>query len=134
MKRQLLPILTLLSGLLMAASPAVAHHSFAAEYDRAKPISFKGKVTKIEWMNPHIYFYVDVTDANGKVINYACEGGAPNGLYRNGWRKDSLKAGDMVTVDGWRAKDGSNTVNAGSVILPDGKKVFAGSADEASGK
>jgi len=134
MKRQLLPILTLLSGLLMAASPAVAHHSFAAEYDRAKPISFKGKVTKIEWMNPHIYFYVDVTDANGKVINYACEGGAPNGLYRNGWRKDSLKAGDMVTVDGWRAKDGSNTVNAGSVILPDGKKVFAGSADEAGGK
>jgi hypothetical protein len=134
MKRQLLPILTLLSGLLMAAAPAVAHHSFAAEYDRAKPISFKGKVTKIEWMNPHIYFYVDVTDANGKVTNYACEGGAPNGLYRNGWRKDSLKAGDMVTVDGWRAKDGSNTVNAGSVILPDGKKVFAGSADEAGGK
>jgi len=106
MKRQLLPILTLLSGLLMAAAPAVAHHSFAAEYDRAKPISFKGKVTKIEWMNPHIYFYVDVTDANGKVTNYACEGGAPNGLYRSGWRKDSLKAGDMVTVDGWRAKDG----------------------------
>lgn len=133
MKRQLLPILTLLSGLLMAAAPAVAHHSFAAEYDRAKPISFKGKVTKIEWMNPHIYFYVDVTDANGKVTNYACEGGAPNGLYRSGWRKDSLKAGDMVTVDGWRAKDGSNTVNAGSVILPDGKKVFAGSADEAGG-
>jgi hypothetical protein len=133
MKRQLLPILTLLSGLLMAAAPAVAHHSFAAEYDRAKPISFKGKVTKIEWMNPHIYFYVDVTDANGKVTNYACEGGAPNGLYRSGWRIDSLKAGDMVTVDGWRAKDGSNTVNAGSVILPDGKKVFAGSADEAGG-
>jgi uncharacterized protein DUF6152 len=133
MKRQLLPILTLLSGLLMAAAPAIAHHSFAAEYDRAKPISFKGKVTKIEWMNPHIYFYVDVTDANGKVTNYACEGGAPNGLYRSGWRKDSLKAGDMVTVDGWRAKDGSNTVNAGSVILPDGKKVFAGSADEAGG-
>jgi hypothetical protein len=134
MKRHLLPILTLLSGLLMAAAPAVAHHSFAAEYDRAKPISFKGKVTKVEWMNPHIYFYVDVTDQSGKVINYACEGGAPNGLYRNGWRKDSLKAGDMVTVDGWRAKDGSNTVNAGSVVLPDGKKVFAGSADDAGAK
>jgi uncharacterized protein DUF6152 len=133
MKRYLLPVLTLLSGLLMAAAPAVAHHSFAAEYDRAKPISFKGKVTKVEWMNPHIYFYVDVTDTNGKVVNYAVEGGAPNGLYRNGWRKDSLKAGDMVSVDGWRAKDGSNTVNAGSVILPDGKKVFAGSADEAGG-
>jgi hypothetical protein len=133
MKRYLLPVLTLLSGLLISAAPAVAHHSFAAEYDRAKPISFKGKVTKVEWMNPHIYFYVDVADANGKVINYAVEGGAPNGLYRSGWRKDSLKAGDMVSVDGWRAKDGSNTVNAGSVILPDGKKVFAGSADEAGG-
>jgi hypothetical protein len=133
MKRYLLPVLTLLSGLLISAAPAVAHHSFAAEYDRAKPISFKGKVTKVEWMNPHIYFYVDVADANGKVINYAVEGGAPNGLYRSGWRKDSLKAGDMVSVDGWRAKDGSNTVNAGSVILPDGKKVFAGSAVEAGG-
>jgi hypothetical protein len=82
-------------------------------------------------MNPHIYFYVDVKDeATGKTVNYACEGGAPNGLYRNGWRKDSLKSGDTVSVDGWRAKDGSNTVNAGNVVLPDGKKVFAGSADD----
>ena len=130
MRRLVLAVSTLTFGCLMAALPALAHHSFAAEYDRNKPIKFTGKVTKIEWMNPHIYFYVDVTDSAGKVINYACEGGAPNGLYRNGWRKDSLKAGDMVTVDGWRAKDGSNTVNAGNVILPDGKKVFAGSADD----
>jgi hypothetical protein len=77
----------------MAAAPALAHHSFAAEYDRTKPIKFTGKVTKVEWMNPHIYFYVDVKDeATGKVINYACEGGAPNGLYRNGWRKDSFES------------------------------------------
>jgi Family of unknown function (DUF6152) len=131
MRRHLLAVAGLGVGLIMAAAPAVAHHSFAAEYDRSKPIKFTGKVTKVEWMNPHIYFYVDVKDeATGNVTNYACEGGAPNGLYRNGWRKDSLKAGDSVTVDGWRAKDGSNTVNAGSVILPDGKKVFAGSADD----
>jgi hypothetical protein len=129
--RRLLAVLSLGAGLLMAVAPALAHHSFAAEYDRSKPIKFTGTVTKVEWMNPHIYFYVDVKDAaTGKVINYACEGAAPNGLYRNGWRKDSLKAGDTVTVDGWRAKDGSNTMNAGTVILPDGKKVFAGSADD----
>ena len=131
MRRNLLMITGLGLALLTAAIPALAHHSFAAEYDRSKPIKFIGKVTKVEWANPHIYFYVDVKDeATGKVTNYACEGGAPNGLYRSGWRKDSLKAGDMVSVDGWRAKDGSNTVNAGSVVLPDGKKVFAGSADD----
>jgi hypothetical protein len=133
MKRHLLAFAGLGFGVMMAAAPAIAHHSFAAEYDRSKPIKFTGKVTKVEWMNPHIYFYVDVKDqGSGNVVNYACEGGAPNGLYRNGWRKDSLKAGDTVTVDGWRAKDGSNTVNAGSVVLPDGKKVFAGSADDGS--
>jgi hypothetical protein len=133
MRRHLAAVLSLGVGLLVAAVPLLAHHSFAAEYDRNKPIKFTGKVTKMEWMNPHIYFYVDVKDeASGKVINYACEGGAPNGLYRNGWRKESLKVGDTVTVDGWRAKDGSNTVNAGNVLLPDGKRVFAGSADDGS--
>jgi hypothetical protein len=131
MRRQFTAVLTLGFGLLIAAAPAIAHHSFAAEYDRSKPIKFTGKVTKVEWMNPHIYFYVDVKDdKSGQVTNYACEGGAPNGLYRSGWRKDSLKAGDSVTVEGWRAKDGSNTVNAGNVVLPDGKRVFAGSADD----
>src|SRR5262245_15609000 len=132
MRRHLLAVMSLGFGLLIAAAPLIAHHSFAAEYDRTKPIKFSGKVTKVEWMNPHIYFYVDVKDdATGKITNWACEGGAPNGLYRNGWRKESLKAGDTVSVDGWRAKDGSNLMNAGSVILPDGKKVFAGSADDA---
>jgi hypothetical protein len=117
-------------GLLMAAIPVMAHHSFAAEYDNAKPIEFKGTVTKVEWANPHIYYYVDVKGPDGKVINYAVEGGTPNQLYRQGWRKDSLKVGDEVTVSGFKAKDGSNHVNGRKVTLPNGKRVFGGSADD----
>jgi hypothetical protein len=128
--RRILPAITGLFGLLIAAAPMLAHHSFAAEYDSNKPIKFQGKVTKVEWMNPHVYFYVDAKDETGKEVNYAVETGAPNGLYRQGWRKDSLKVGDMVSIDGFRAKDGSNTVNARNVTLPDGRKVFAGSADD----
>jgi hypothetical protein len=128
--RRVLPAITGLFGLLLAAAPMLAHHSFAAEYDSNKPIKFQGKVTKVEWMNPHVYFYVDAKDETGKAVNFAVETGAPNGLYRQGWRKDSLKVGDMVSIDGFRAKDGSNTVNARNVTLPDGRKVFAGSADD----
>ena len=117
-------------ALLMAAMPVMAHHSFAAEYDSTKPIELKGVVTKVEWANPHIYYYVDVKDKDGKVTNYAVEGGTPGQLYRQGWRKDSLKVGDEVTVSGFRAKDGSNHVNGRRVTLPDGKKVFGGSADD----
>ena len=129
MRRNLLAV-TSLAGILLAAVPVLAHHSFAAEYDSSKPIKFQGKVTKVEWMNPHVYFYVDAKDDKGKDVNYAVETGAPNGLYRQGWRKDSLKVGDTVSIDGFRAKDGSNTVNARNVTLPDGRKVFAGSADD----
>lgn len=130
MNRNLLAVIGVCFGLMLSAIPVLAHHSFSAEYDRNKPIKFTGTITKVEWTNPHVYFYVDVKDGTGKVINYACEVGAPNSLYRNGWRKDSLKNGDSVSIDGWRARDGSNTVNAGSVVLPGGKKVFSGSADE----
>ena len=128
MKRATLGLV--IASLLMAAVPVMAHHSFAAEYDSTKPIELKGTVTKVEWANPHIYYYVDVKDKNGKVTNYAVEGGTPGQLYRQGWRKDSLKVGDEVTVSGFRAKDGSNHVNGRRVTLPDGKRVFGGSADD----
>ena len=116
-------------GLLFSVVPVDAHHSFAAEFDLKQPITFKGTVTKMEWANPHIYYYVDVTDASGKVVNYAVEGGPPNVLFRQGWRKDTLKTGDVIIVDGYKAKDGSNHINGRNVTFPDGKKVFAGSPD-----
>ena len=130
MRRYLLAISGLSAGLLLSALPLAAHHSFAAEYDNNKPIKFSGKVTKVEWLNPHIYVYIDAKDASGKAVNYAVEGGAPNGLYRQGWRKDLLKVGDTISVEGFLAKDGSNTVNARTWLLPDGKKVFGGNNED----
>lgn len=118
-------------ALLVSALPVRAHHSFAAEYDQNKQIKIKGTVTKLEWTNPHARFYVDVKDENGKVTNWNFELGSPNVLIRQGWRRTSLKEGDQVTVEGYMAKDGSNLANARSVVLADGRKVFAGSAAEA---
>ena len=115
---------------LLAAIPMFAHHSFAAEYDRNRPIKLTGKVTKVEWMNPHARFYVDVKDDAGKVTNWEFELGSPNGLMRQGWTRNSLKEGDVVTVEGSLAKDGSNLANSRTVKLADGRKVFAGSAEE----
>jgi Family of unknown function (DUF6152) len=130
MRRKLLAVSVLCAALLLSAVPLVAHHSFAAEYDNNKPIKFSGKVTKVEWLNPHIYVYLDVKDNSGSTVNYAVEGGAPNGLFRQGWRKDTLKVGDTLSIEGFLAKDGSNTVNARTWLLPDGKKVFAGNAED----
>src|SRR5262249_39352925 len=123
-------VLGFAAGLLAIALPVAAHHSFAAEYDGNKPITLKGKVTKMDWINPHSWVYIDVTDANGKVTNWACETAPPNGLYRQGWRRDSLKAGDEVTIEGFLAKDGSPTVNARSVTTSEGRKMFAGSSGD----
>ena len=122
----------LLTGIAaaFAVAPAFAHHSFAAEYDSAKPITLKGEVTKVEWMNPHARFYVDVKDEGGKVTNWELELGSPNGLMRRGWTRNSLKPGDTITVDGYMAKDGAHLANARTVALADGRKVFAGAAED----
>jgi len=114
----------------VATGTALAHHSFAAEFDANAPIELTGTVTKVDWANPHTYFYIDVTSAKGDVQNWALEMGSPNGLMRRGWTRDSMKIGDVVVVSGWRAKDGATKGNARSVTLSTGKKLFAGSSQE----
>jgi hypothetical protein len=113
---------------LTIAAPAVAHHSFAAQYDRSKPTTITGVVTKIDWINPHARFFVDVKDSSGQMVNWEVELGPPAGLMRRGWTRNSLKVGESVTVNGYLAKDGSNLANASTVTLGDGRKVFAGSS------
>jgi Family of unknown function (DUF6152) len=117
-------------GLMAVAAPLFAHHSFAAEYDNAKPITLTGTVTKVEWMNPHARFYISVKDDKGAVTGWEFELGSPNGLARRGWTRNSMKEGDVVIVDGYLAKDGSNLANARNVKLADGRKLFAGSTDD----
>jgi hypothetical protein len=112
--------------LLSASVPILAHHGFVVEFDEKKPVTLAGVVTKMEFMNPHIYFYVDVKSKDGKVVNWALEGGPPNVLYRQGWRKDTVKPGDQVTVKGFRARDGSNLASCSSITFPDGREISAG--------
>jgi len=115
------------AGLLLALVPVLAHHSFAAEYDAQKPVKFTGVVTSMEWINPHAWIHIDVKDADGKVTNWMIEAGAPNGLLRRGFTKQSLLPGTEIVVEGWQAKDGSNRANGSNITLPDGKKLFVGS-------
>jgi len=116
------------AAMLATGRPALAHHSFAAEFDAEKPVALTGTVTKIEWTNPHAYFYIDVKDANGRVTNWGMEMGSPNGLMRQGWSRTSLKVGDQVSIEGSQAKDGSKVANARSVVLASGQKLFAASS------
>jgi hypothetical protein len=123
------PLIIVAAGIVVLASGArpAAHHAFAAEFDGSKPVTLKGTVTKMEWINPHAWMHVDVKGADGKVVTWMIEGGAPNALLRRGWNRNSVLPGTPVTVEGFRAKDGSNRANGRVVTLADGKKLFIGS-------
>jgi hypothetical protein len=115
---------------LAVPTAVVAHHAFAAQFDRDQPVEVTGTVTKVEWMNPHARFYIDAPDPDreDEVVNWNFELGSPNGLMRQGWRRDSLKAGDTVTVNGWRARNDPHVANARTVTNADGKRMFAASS------
>ena len=118
----------------LTATSAFAHHSFEAEFDGKKTVVLTGKVTKVDWMNPHIYIHLDAKDETGKTGQWMCEGGNPSSLIRAGWKRTSLKVGDEIVIDGFRAKDGTNTCNGRSVKFPDGTKLFAGSSADRGGQ
>ena len=123
------PLFIAAAGLvvLAAGAPLVAHHSFAAEFDGSKPVTLTGTVTKMDWINPHAWLHMDVKGPDSKTVSWMIEGGAPNSLLRRGWNKNSVPPGTTVTVQGFRARDGSNRANGREVTLPDGKKLFIGS-------
>src|SRR3974377_581310 len=131
MRSRSLGWLTFTFGALLAVAPAVAHHSFSAAYDSKKAVTLKGIVTKVDWMNPHVYFFLDVTDEGGEITNWALEMGPPNGLQRSGWTRNTMKVGDEVVVQGTLAKDGSKQANARSVTMANtGKKLGAGATQD----
>lgn len=121
-------LLVAIVGLMLSAAPVFAHHSFAAEYDGKDLVTLTGVITKVEWTNPHIYFYIDVKDASGTVANWAVEGYPPNTLKRTGFTRDDLKVGDKVTVTAYKAKDSTTRLAGREVTFPDGGKKFAGPA------
>jgi hypothetical protein len=124
-------ISTVVTGLaltLLSSAPVAGHHSFAAEYDGNKPITLRGTVVKMEWINPHAWVHVDVKEANGTVTRWMIEGAAPNALIRRGWNRNSLQPGVEITIEGYLAKDGSKMANGREMTLPDGRRLFAGSS------
>jgi hypothetical protein len=136
--RTAVPLLSALSLSALALSPVLtahAHHSFPAQYDVAKPITLTGKVTKVEWTNPHIFIYIDVpNETTGAVVNWALEMGGPNALLRLGWKRDSLKTDDLITIEGSLARDGTPLVNAKSItMVATGRKMLAGSSGDNGG-
>lgn len=126
MIRKMVGTLSLLAAMTVGA---YAHHSFTAEFDNNKPIKLQGKVKEMKWSNPHGWIYLDV-EANGKVETWALETGAANSLIRRGWKKEDLPPGTVLKVDGWQARNGSNTANISSITFTDGKRLFAGSSNE----
>jgi len=126
MKTRFCGVLAAGLGLLLSGVPASAHHSFAAEYDSSQVLTLKGTISKVEWTNPHIYIYVDVKDASGKVATWALEGYPPNTLKRTGFTKDTLKIGDEITITAYKSKDGTNTGAGREITFSDGTKKFAG--------
>jgi Family of unknown function (DUF6152) len=120
-------IVAVLAVVLVVPAAVAAHHSFAAVFDVNSPVEIEGEITKVEWANPHIWFYLDVVNADGEVEHWQCEGGTPNSLRRQGWRSDTLEQGDHVEIEGWRAHDGTNTCNA-RTITEDGQRLFAGTS------
>jgi len=131
--RTKLAIVIAAAGLLLVAAPVWAHHAFAAEFDAAKPIKFRGTVTKMEWINPHAWIHIDVKGDDGAVTSWMIEAAAPNALLRRGWTKQSLLAGTEILVEGFQAKDGANRANGSIITFTDGKKLFVGSSGDGEG-
>jgi Family of unknown function (DUF6152) len=124
-----LGMLTAVGGLLVAL-PISAHHSFMAEFDQRKPVTLTGAVTGVEWQNPHTYFYMDVKDKSGKIVNWRLETGSPGALLQRGWARETIKVGDHLVVQGYRAKDIPNVAAARSVTMADGRTIFGGQTDD----